>query len=1381
MSINEKSIKQLLSELVGIQVRNDIKSNDEKSHRNLIKKIEDKIWSTILFKKTNKRTMDDSDYISFLDSSLSNIIVQSHVGPESVENMNMIMEQRSKVIENRMFCFLPLFILSHNLVRHYYQSSSGICILQIMYILFGSLDYCSLDFWQDQSLVKTYQSDFTWRLNSIMQRNLSDSVTNYEKDNEELKFDYKTCLVTFSSLIFKNSAFSKSSRDFWLDIISDFALGIVTFRNLVSDVHLSVENLFNSELTEYTENFEEIEISKETNKIAQIAFGNDNFSLTDDSITKGTESKISICPKSTISINQNPTYLKTNKNSLLASFMGNSDDELDELEEMEFHLQEKLDGENEVTVDGVEDALEIIDNKQDLIQNKSQILCNNQKSGLPPDMGRKKDTRIVDSQLERRNDKHLNMSSFNYFDGLSKLIKEKKEEFVDENHRICNFSKVKLPSLLKRISGRSQVEYNRKYLGFSWDQQYLSLSRTNKIFNESILSVLTTERIKNCTIVTPDHEIINRDRHIWIKLDSLMKLFQGLDSEEFSLCPRYRRDRKDLSGELLRSYNIFIDQYNISLKLVEEFGELSPWMNHFGQGDKFIYIGTGRKTNDFSASQSEFRNLYNGQDEQIYLSEDLVSMICLFGTKINYLRSFAELLALLGDKMNSELKSGTIWKNEYPTCSQTIREESMVSIRILSKTILELLCMYLRDIELCFARLNNSRNGQITHKNSPSNSYLNITVLLAEFSPAFEMLARIFKLRSPYSRSENEIWNIPHGYFLLSYIYTYLWQFQINTSCTIKSNHHSNINNKKGINNKIDKGNYSNGHILSVIYKNLLKGIFKCKLDSIKSNKEEGNLEIDLKVNLALNKSILRSIIPVLFRILIIKKIHFTETFKVINQDLKCMSLVKTNEFSEKNLSIFFSDTNTFTQDFVLNYRDDIYLDSEAEFRDQDLEIKEVSTVTVKNFTEENTLRFSQEAIVEYLRRNELDFNQVYGIYFKYLDQTFEQITKLEYNINKYLDLAFEIGELIGEKDPERKDHNVEILPLGLFEFLKEVIQNKVKNKKLISTGRYGILGLGEIGIENLMWRENCNTAYTKQLNNYISVNGDLKYENLMRFVFGLDLNLIQFRKEIIREEISNTFEIQKVGKEQGEDDLLRLFQMIVLLEVISKKFLNMKSFIGRLSLYIWCRKNTTDYNLYLKFSQGYLYDAFSEELQKLIWEIENNINKIHSTIQIIKEYLVMLFRRLDPKILLKSQNCYEDKVSYKSCNYDYKWRVVQKYYYGKLFNHLSLNEKGFMYFITSIVCQICLISSDLVSKIDSFKDIPKRPSSFSPNISDDQDPNDSQRNIILEFVNNWKSNNLEEKVSHYFRVYKSLKIYISDNKSIFSTENSHILYYIDS
>ncbi|KAL5367383.1 hypothetical protein CPHLJ_7g740 [Cryptosporidium parvum] len=1385
MSLNEKSIKELLNELVKIQVKNHLQNiNNEKNHENLIKRIEDKVWTTILYNKTKKKSMEDSDYINFVDSTLSNIVVQSRIRPESMDNMNMIIDQRSKLVETQMFCFLPLFILSHNIIKQYYQSSSGSYILHMMFILIGSLDYYNLDFWKNQCLVKVYHSDFTWRLNSIMQRNLSDSVTKDAKENIELIFDLKTYLSTFSSLIFKSIAFNKSNMDFWMDLISDFALGIVTFKNLASNLYLNEESLFNNELTQLAEDMGEIEISRETNKIAEIAFGNDNFHFTDNDITKGTESKNSIIPKKIISVEQNSTNIRKNRNSLLASFMGNSDDELDELEELEFYQEYKFskeeEGEKEEEEEDIEEEVEelkIFDNQQSQIQN--QVSAKSKRSSSIINMERNKNEKFVDS-------KSLNLSSFNYFDGLSKSIKEKKDEAEDENYRICNLSKVKLPNLLRRVSGRRQIQYNNKYLGFSWDQQYLSLNKTNKIFNESILSVLTTERIKNCTIVSPNNEISSTDGYIWVKLDSLMKLFQGLDSEEFSLYPKYHRVREYKKTELLECYTIFIDEYNISLELVEEFGELSPWMNNYYQGDKFIYTRTGTniKKNDILGPQSDFMNTKSCRDEQIFLSQDLVSMICLFGTKVHYLRSLAELLIMLGDMMNDQQKLESITKNEYLKCNQISIEESMVSIKILGKVIFELLHMYFGDIELCFSKFNYGNDHISNLSSTKTSSYLNLIALLDEFSPSFEILVSIFKLRSYSGREETRTWKIPHGYSLLSYIYTYLWQFQINPYYIISNNYFINIDGRKDINNRIDKGIYSSGHILSVIYKNLQRGIFKDKLDYITSNKESNNLELKLKANLSLNKSILRPVVPVLLRILMIKRISFNKTFQVTGRNHGNMALAKTIPLEKQDLSMFFSDINVFTQDFKFNNKIYIDLNSESELdvhdHDHDAELPRVP-VPIKNFQEtENIKKITQIAIMEYLKKNQLDFNKVYEIYFKSLDQAFENIIGLEFNINEYIDLAFEIGGLLADKSYQRNEYNIGISIQEEFESLKELIQDKVKKKKFILTSQCDLVS-EERGIENLKLRENYHTAYTKQLNNYISVNGCLQYENLIKLVFGLDLDLSKyFKKQINISEVFSTFDIQKIGKEQGEEEFIKLFQIIVLLETISKRFINLKNFVGRIALYIWCRKYTTDYNLYIKFSQGYLYDSFSEELQKLIWDIERNISRVYSTIQVIQEYLVMLFRRFDLKTITKSKS-YGSEVSYEDYNYDDKWIVVQKYYNGKLLNNLSLSEKGFIYFITCLVCQICLVLSDLLSKTDSFRDPPKRPSSFSPKISENQDQSDNQRNVILEFVNNWKSNCLEEKVSQYFTVYKSLKNYISGNKNIFSTENSHILYYINS
>lgn len=1342
----ERSTKELLSELVRIQVRNEIEGDDE----GLIKRIECKLWARILSKGRKKGVTEMVEYINYIDSSLSNMVVQSSVGSDSLERMNAFLSQRPKLVETQMLCFLPLFVLSYDLVDHYYRNPSRVYILQLMYILLGSLDTYCLDFWQGQSLARVYRSDFAWRLNSIMQRNL---------DREEFKsFDSKRMsFATFSSLIFKSSVFTKDSSEFWQDIISDFALGMLAFKGLVTDS--SREGLFDNQEPQFANNLDEIRISRETDRIAEFAFGGDDFGPSEEAVLKGTvgSGDSEIVKREANSDKGLADRQRNKRSSLLASFMGNSDDEL---EEFEFRLEKTETG-------GSLDQSQI--QSKDREKEPSVVVEQTRET-----------TKMVCSQAELRDSRTLGLSSYSYFDGLSKLIKEKRNEREEEENRwISNLSRVKLPGLLRRVSRRSLVEYNTRYLGTSWDQQYLSLNRTNKIFNESILSVLTTERIKNCTVVSgTDNHSRDRNGCVWIKLDSVMKLYQGLDSEEFSFYPRRQRFGPDRSLRLSDDYSVSIYHDHISLELVKEAGELSPWLNNFGLGDRLIYT---RK-----AMGERAGSVYTKDDQLIFLSQDLVSALCAFGTKVHYLRSFAELLTFLGDKMSSELKSRLrlALEDSNRGSSQTVGEESVASIKILGKVILELLQMYFRDIETCFFRLsaNNgdrgaSYRGLSSSHTATSSSYLNLCVLLTEFSPVFEMLTKVFDLRSSSSRPGVRTWKIPHGYFLLSCIYSHLWQFQMNLPLVVSNRRHSVPVFQKGIHKKIDTGlHYSNGHILSVIYRCLKNGIFDHKLDDL--FKDYGDLDLGLKTSSTLNRSILRCIVPTLLRILVVKKMCIRETRQMADQGLsKTTTIVKGgSQFPDNNLSMFFSDSNNFL---------DLEESSETKHLSVNLYNKQVPTVSSEDNNGEKVIaNLSCEAMMEYLRRNELDFRSVYDVYFKYLNQAFDQISGLEYNVEEYLDLAFEIGEFIGEVIWGGREDIADFPAIETFDdALKKGIQSLVKAKKSALRNKCNREGLG--GGELIGWRKDSNETITKQLDNYISVNGSLGHENLLRFIFRLNLDSSCFKRQVPRKgekEVSDILETtcrigQTQRREEEEEDLARLFQMLILLEVIYSQFLRLKQFVGRVGMYIWCRKNTTDYNLYIKFSQGYLYDTFSEELQRLVWEIENKITIIHNRIRIIQEYMVMLFGKLDPSPLKTFRN----QKRRENYSYDDKWKIVMNFYNGKLFSHLSLDEKIFIRSVTCLVCQICIILSDLASKIVSLKNLPKRPSSFSPKSPEEQDFRDRnhQRNTILELVDSWKSNNLAEIVSRFSQTYESLKSYISENKAIFYQENSHALYYI--
>ncbi|KAJ1609537.1 hypothetical protein OIY81_2331 [Cryptosporidium canis] len=1338
MSGGEKSVKQLIRELVGIQVRQGVQgSHHESNYQDLVKKIECNVWAKILSKRRGGRATGDLDYTSYLDSSLSNIVLQSNPGPGSDRSISIFKDQRSKVVETQMFCFLPLFILSYNLADCCFRNPSRLYILQLMYILIGSLDTYSLDLWQDSCLRRVYQSGLTWRLNSIMQRSLSDLITGgLEEDSPEQTLDFKRDFSTFSSLIFKRTAFTKSLRDFWLDVISDFSLGIVTFRGLVSDSRR--ETLFDNEVLPLTKSLDDVELSRQTDRIAEMAFGDDNFGPRDELAVGGTEgSRLSIPKYATPSVSR-PAVIQSKRSSLLASFMGNSDDESDNAES----LWEQLDAGDASVVPvslGKRD-------KADHGQDGSIIQIRDQRERLSVGLESGGEIKIVPPQSELENSKVPGTSLFSYFDGLSKLIKEDKGPHERENQRVQNLSRVRLPGILRRVSRRSEVEYSRKYLGLSWDQQYLSLNKTNKVFNESVLSVLTTERVKNCTVASSDPQSRGVGEYVWIGLDSVRRLLQGVDSEEFSIYPRRQEVGTSKSTGFVDDYSVFVDDQYVSVELLRDVGELSPWMNNFGQGDRFMYTRVGR------SGISGSRGARGDHEEQIFLSQDLVSTLCSIGTRVHYLRSFAELLAFLWGRMSRD-------------SSLTVREESVASIRILSKVIQEFLQLYLGDIELYFSRLA-SRGGLSPQEPPPTNSYLSVCILLMELSPAIEMLTKIFNLRSFSRHSETRIWKVPHGYFLLNYIYYYLWQFQMNLPWTASKDRESVSKTQGGgtVFRRVDTSIYNYGHILSVIYKCIKKGIFNYRLDSVHSLAESQDLESRLKSSLALNRSILKSIVPILLRILVMKRICSKESGLVTVRDPSGVLSLKAPVDLEKSLSTFFSDSNIFQ---LVGSE----TETESEPGPEHLFTDDPQTRPSEFRTIGGAAHgFAGETVMDYLKRNQLDFGRIYQTYFRHLDQAIERINSLEYNMEEYLALAFRIGRFLGDQEWGGGEANISLLADDLLGHLKEVASARAPR----SSQRHPSFGEG---LEKIKWRKDSNLANTRQLDNYVMLNGAFDYEGLARLILGLDIDLSSFRRHANRDGSPGALEIQEIGQAREEEDMVKLFQMIVLLEVISDRLVELKRFVGRVAMYIWCRKNTTDYNLYIRFSQGYLYDAFSEELQKLVWGIENNIGTIHFNIEIIKNYVVMIFERLDPKAKLasKSENVQECN------NYDSKWRTVFNYCNGRLFNQLSLSEKRFIYSLTCHICQICLLLLDFISKAGSFKEPPKRPSSFPQKRTMEQDFMEDQRNVMLELLDKWKSNKLGEMASRLLHAYKSLANYISGNRATFCQENSYILYYISS
>ncbi|KAF7457835.1 hypothetical protein HWI79_1611 [Cryptosporidium felis] len=1250
--LSGKSIKELLSELTRSIVRKELGEDaDETQYLGLQKGIEDKIWKIILSK--NKKLADPSgaDPVGFVDKRLSDLVLKSLERAESEDNMKVIRDKRSKVVEAQMICLVPLFLMINKVISHSGNNPQD-CALQLLCVFLGSIDVWRLDFWRESYLGETFNSDLTWRLNSLIQKEIRRPD---ETERDRLKFDFRKDLSTFSSLFFKSRVHHLEWSQLWSEILSDFALGISTFSDLARERRIENWNIF-SNRTNKLQGQEESEISKKAGEIADLVFG--DLVRTEKNGPKHLEKSANYSSRTSSGLER--------ENSLLASFMGNSEDELEELEATESLRIDSPDPKGEL-----------------FLAQAEQNFAINIRNSLIEDLDKDQEEGTESKQVSR------SFSSYYFFTGLGEL-KEGNRGYSNTGGRsVTHLSRIRLPALLERVSRRSIVEYDNRYLGSTWDQQYLSQNHSNKAFNESILSVITTERIKNCSGILPN-QFLNggaennegsnmgnsNTGYVWMKTGSVLRLFQGFGSSEFSLHPKnFRDERKDFSS----IYTLFADRYKIVVRQEGSWGKLTPWMNGFGQGERFVYHGTKK-------SRGENR------DGSLYLSLDLISKMCAFGTKVHYLRSLVELLDFLLDRVR---KGGRFVVSEDDWLGSF--RNICFSISTSRRVIFEFLQMYLDDLGRCFGRFGELKG---------TDTSLNIDVILKVFSPAFDMLATVFRLRP--SHDQPGIWGIFHGYFLLSEIYAHMWQFQMSSSHILRSASKSELGlemesrvvlSSGSSSRSIDLEIYGFGHILSTIYETLQKGLLKHQLELV-CGLETGEQEY-FTLNESMRESVLKSLVPILERVMTIKRALLGDS----NSTEGSESLISKGFNSEKRLSSFFSQGNGFVGSRFFGC-------SSAE-DDEEMEegLGEMNSQTRFFFSRKDTL-------VEYLRRNRMELEQIYRLYLDRLNEAFNVVCNQTLRVKDHVNMAFAISEALGnvlweDEEEEKQVGEVEgygreerAIFLRILGYLRSVLAERGQGK---GEGMKTIVGHAE----SLSWELERSGTDERQLENYMMVNGRIKCRQLFRFVFGLDMGLGKPKRAQKRN--STIQKVEVLGTIPPDFGPEKLFQMIILLDLISKRLLELKCFVGRLSLYIWCRKNTTDFNLYLGFSQGYLYDSFSEELLKLVWGIERKVSSSHYTLERLLEYVISLLERFNLKPSFESKGFAKKLGHLCEPSNGQKWKVVEDFCCKDgLKAKMSPTHIDFLIRLTSLIRQICFILSDLVSRLEPFKDPPKRPSSFS-------------------------------------------------------------------
>ncbi|KAK6588612.1 hypothetical protein RS030_3457 [Cryptosporidium xiaoi] len=1320
-SLRCKSVKELFRDLIRNQIKHEFGDLGERSksvNESVVDSIQDKLWCNIIFNNKNsdkfkyfrKSIVGENDMISYLDKLFSNIAINNgHIDLKS-DKINKIKQSKLTTFEHQFVSLLPLLIIGNKIIKHNKFLENDDLTLNILFILLKTYNAETLHFWNDIALINIFYSGTTRRLYSIIKNEIE----------SKSKYDVRNDLPTFTSIIVTDIGIKNNKTEFWEGIFADLNICVDIFSYLYKDKVLNGALLFSNKTENMIESLfsNSTEISENVNKVAGFAFS--GTKVVKDGVHNDKYTSAIINRKAPNDAN------KKKKESIIASFMGmGSDSEEDNfvyeyndnVDGIDIEIVEKIeyDKKNNQVVGTIENNLPYLDNNN----NNTKIASFSDKS----------------KDCSEYNIEHKNYSSYNYFTKISDMVRIRENKRVEwDRFKLSHGSKTILPSLLSRASGRTKIVYNKNRLGQSWDQQYLELDKTNKLFNESILNVLTTERVKNCKIVFPDKETPNElqknnFRYSCISLISIYRLFQGLPSLEFSLFPKYIRN-KTLDYADIYTFNVHNDY--ISIKLNEDYGEFCPWMNNSGQGIKYIFHYQNYSMLNNSKNYENISEKLT-KDKYIYISHDLLTRICIFGTKVYYLKSFLELLTVICDQINN----GKI-ENKNSFVNSKIMEasnESVISLKILRSALMEFIKSYLSILKTIF--------DQIFVSNSDSNKMgtsIDIKMLLFILVPNINMLIKSFGLK-PMNSSNT--WTLPCGYSLLSRIYSYFWQLKLDKNWVEGHyvNEYNSLHSKSPINFWLHKSRSVMSDLLSNLCREIVGYQFNCF---------DKNIYDEINIENIRKKHVFTSTLFIFERIRLINGIISPN--KYAGKESTMPHLLKLKE--NKNIS-----------NFCL-YKEEInYSNKLSEFFSSDeYDFKSVDT------------NAKCESLMQYLKRYDLNFQDVYDLYHYKLENAYNWIINNKYKLNEFIEIAFYISDII-----ENIDEILFIDKIQLLDYIKSCIKLKLGDNAHFDCIHY---------MDNVNWiKDEKNDLYFKLLENYITANKLASSTDIIEFIIGLAINF-RFQSEHKAEyKDNNLFKSEDVCSDNDMNIILmrninnnmieineeliitKLFQLIILLNTVLKKYLFLRKIVNRIVLYIWCRRETTDFNLYINFSNGYLYDSLSNKNMILFWKIEQTLNLIYFNLNNILEYICIIMKDLD-------------SLNIDSKNYDYyqKWIIVKRFQEKKLYSNASINQINFLFSLISTSYQIYLISYDIVSYFDlliSDLNIPKRPSSFfsrKVQVSSNED-----NNILPNFINIWETNQIFNKVENLINILNCLKNQISENNLTFPTENSHIMYYLNS
>ncbi|KAL7066757.1 hypothetical protein ACR3K2_27680 [Cryptosporidium serpentis] len=1189
-NLEEKSIKQILRELIYLQWDNAQQILNHKQLNNYNKYIElslDKSWQIILSNKIKTQLLELSKFIDKIDSHLVNYTIKGQWRDFFTAQMFAC---RTLSVEENMFPYIPLYILFQILFCKLNSLKYDHDILDIISVIYLLCEVCNTNIGHLPNLDPVsynFGLEHSYKFHNKIKMLLNSDLL--------LKNDLRKLLPSFSSIIIKDEYINKSYKDLWNNILKDLSL----FMNNLK------EKFENREIPEDSYNLNEskiiginkiMNIEKETKLIAELAFDikDEDKIFVDKEMNDKDRS---------IYMNENKDINnKNNRNIMMASFMGIKDD--NNLKDISLKQEDKS---------------KIIINRKN---NDDNILEYKDKSNLGEEMN-----------LINKSNKYTHEIRIKEIEVISSNLFENLELYENNKNKII------LPTLLQAISKRKYIKYNTRKIGIVWDQQFInSKINDNKLFNLSLTNVFTTQRCINLTSILPSKYSIESLKYKWVSIESIKRLFQGLPSIEFSLPEKiinksiddniYKKDIYEDNIIYICDSYIYISKY------------ICPWFQYNGRGLQFI------QKNDIFDLEDKLQDF----DSLTLLSNTMITEICILGTNIYYLRHFIEILKYITEQNNININNLTL--NLINLSTNNIIDPTL---KYLKNSLQQLLEIYENDINILFFKIKyEDLNNNIKAENNRFISSTNINVLLNLFSPCMISLTKILALNynNPFTSNllqdnkyfkYNKInfWRFPQGFTLVSYLFTCLWQIQI--SYTWMSNKDILI---KNISNN-NKYKYQINNILYNIFKDIYENYFSYQEYLLKNNKITN-------INNTKISEFYNPLITIQNRI----------EFLIRNSQIFDNQLLYDFNKDINDIHIFYNGLKTSN---IYNYIKILQNKSIVPIKFSSKDYSNFFTI-LEDQKFGNYYLFSNNNSLIHIISSNLNYkiHSIYYHYYIYLNSVYQLLINNIWNSKDLFKIAFYISSELSEE-------------LNRTEIIKNFNLNNLDEKIKL-------------------WNKIYLNLYQKQLENQ-SINIEkIEWKNLYFKNSNTNIHwLINFVLGIIPHKVK--MELFLYNNQQKYQ--IRLFHIFILLNIISNKLSQIWLYMNRYLLYVWCRKYTTDFNLYINFDHGFLHDHFTEDLLQWLLKIENNIQYFNFVIKSISEF-----------VILKLNNTELSNIIHTISHPENKWDIINEILIQQNKSKNSSNKNHFLN-ICNMIIEIISYILEILSNIDISYKLPKRPSTF--------------------------------------------------------------------